>query len=182
MPKVLYNIKNVHVAKKTVSNGVSSYGTPFPVEGAVSLSFDPEGSITKFHADGRVYFKKANNNGYTGEIELALTPEKFILEVLGRTKDSKGIIFEKANDTVSDIALMFEADGDEKGRKFCFFDVTVTRPSRENKTTEDEIEVGTEKMEITMNPRVEDEYVMCYVDGESEGYENFFDSVPVMAA
>ena len=180
--KVLYNIKNVHIAKKKVEAGKVSYEKPFLVEGAVGLNFDPEGSEANFYADGKVYFRKKNNLGYTGEIELAMFPEQFITEILGRTKDSNGIVFENANDEVSDIALMFEADGDEKSRKFCFFDVSISRPSRENKTTEDEIEVGTEKAEITMSPRSTDGMIMCYADGEAEGYENFFNEVPSVVA
>ena len=77
--KVKYNIKNVYAAKmaETVSNGVSTftYETPKPIPGAVSLSLDAEGESSPFYADGIVYFRTVTNNGYSGDLEIALIPE-----------------------------------------------------------------------------------------------------------
>ena len=98
--KVLFNVKNVHIAKitETESQGVTTitYGTPFAVEGAVGISFEPEGDITNFYADGIKYFTTSKNNGYSGDMELALTPEEFLTQILGRVKDSAGLVFETA--------------------------------------------------------------------------------------
>ena len=67
--KVKYNIKNVHVAKQTETIGENgteySYENPRRIPGAVSISLDAEGEISKFHADGIAYFVTSANNGYS---------------------------------------------------------------------------------------------------------------------
>lgn len=184
--KVLYSIKNVHIAKitETESGGVTtiSYGTPFAVAGAVGISFEPEGDITNFYADGIKYFTAAQNNGYSGDMELALTPEAFLTTILGRTKAVNGIVFENVNDEVARFALMFEAEGDADNRRFCFYNCYAKRPSRENNTKEESIEVDTETMELTMDPRATDGMVMCYCNAsETAAYNAFFSAVPEKA-
>ncbi len=93
--KVKYNIKNVYAAKmaETVSNGVSTftYETPKPIPGAVSLSLDAEGESSPFYADGIVYFRTVTNNGYSGDLEIALIPEWFRTEILQETRKPKKI-------------------------------------------------------------------------------------------
>ena len=76
--KVKYNLKNVHAAKLTKNNdGNFTYDTPKPIPGAVSISLDAEGSSNPFYADGIVYFRSTSNNGYSGDLEIALIPEWF---------------------------------------------------------------------------------------------------------
>ena len=79
--KVKYNLKNVHAAKLTTSvvGGVTTYtyATPQAIPGAVSLSLDAEGDSSPFYADGIVYFRSYANNGYSGDLEIALIPEWF---------------------------------------------------------------------------------------------------------
>lgn len=180
MNKVLYGIEQCHVAKITETNGEITYGTPFAVPGAVGLNFDPEGEKTPFYADNIKYFIASSNQGYSGDLELAITPEQFLKDILGREQDSNGAIFENADDTTARFALMFQGKGDQTGRRWVFFDCTATRPSRENKTKEESIDVGTETMSITMSPRSTDKAVMAYIEPTTENqtiYNNFFNSV-----
>ena len=97
--KVKYNLKNVHAAKltETVTNGVTSfsYGTPKAIPGAVSISLDAEGESSPFYADGIVYFRSVTNNGYSGDLEMALVPEWFRTEILQEQLDSKGVLIER---------------------------------------------------------------------------------------
>ena len=93
-----------------------------------------------------------------------MTPEQFLTEILGRVKDTNGVIFESANDKTARFALMFQGEGDKTGRRWVFFDCTATRPSRENNTKEESVEVGTETMSITMSPRSTDKAVMAYIE------------------
>lgn len=182
MPKnrVLYGIKNVHIAKLVETDGQISYETPFPVEGAVGFSPEPQGEISVFYADNKIYFRKSTNNGYEGDLVVAITPEEFLTQILGRLKDTNGAIFESANDKEARFALMFEADGDEKGRRFVYYDCTSGRPTRENNTTEDTIEVGTDTLPITIAPRSTDEVIGAYLEPTEENkaqYDAFFTSV-----
>lgn len=180
MGKVLYGIRKVYVAKLTENDGVISYGTPFAVEGATGFSPEPQGESTIFYADNKIYFRKEQNNGYEGELTLAVTPETFLTEILGRIKDSNGVVIENADDNFARFALLFEAEGDPKNRRFVYWDVTAGRPSREFATTEDSIEVGTESMNITIAPRSTDNAVGGYIeltDDNAETYNGWFSEV-----
>ena len=106
--KVKYNLKNVHAAKLTETKsaeGVISYtySTPQAVPGAVSISLSAEGDTSPFYADGIVYFRTTSNNGYSGDLELALIPEWFRTEILGETLDEKGVLVERSNVSESEI-------------------------------------------------------------------------------
>lgn len=178
--KVLYGIEQCYAAKITETDGEITYGTPFPVPGAVGLNFDPEGEETVFYADNVKFFIASSNQGYSGDLEIATTPEEFLTQILGRVKDTNGAIFENADDKTARFAFMFQGQGDAKNRRWVFFDCTASRPSRENNTKEESIEVGTETMTITMSPRSTDKAVMAYIepnDTNEDVYNSFFTKV-----
>lgn len=156
--KVKYNLKNVHAAKmtETVTDGVSTftYATPKAIPGAVSISLDAEGESNPFYADGIVYFRTVTNNGYSGDLEIALIPEWFRTEILQETLDSKGVLMESSDVGESvKFALLFEFDGDVNAIRHVLYNCTASRPSIESETTEDTIEPGTETLSITADPR-----------------------------
>jgi len=178
--KVTFGLSNVHIAKLTESNGAITYGTPFALPGAVHLSMDKEGAMTIFHADNVAYYKKASNNGYSGELEIADVIEKFLTDILGQLKDSNGALIENADDTNSRFALMCEIDGDKKKRRVVFYDCSAERPSFEYSTTEDEIEVQTATMDLTISPRTTDKQVKAILEPTTENqavYDTFFTEV-----
>lgn len=180
MGKVLYGIRKVYVAKLTESGGAITYGTPFAVEGATGFSPEPQGDTTTFYADNKIYFRKEQNNGYEGELTLAITPKDFLTQILGRQEDSNGVLIETSDDNTARFALMFEAEGDPKNRRFVYWDCTATRPSREFSTTEDSIEVGTESITITIAPRSTDNAVGGYIeltDDNAAVYNGWFSNV-----
>ena len=79
--KVKFGLSNVHIAKITEQDGQITYGIPIALPGAVSLTADPEGDTTPFYADNIKYYIAVANNGYTGELEIAMTPEEFLTEI-----------------------------------------------------------------------------------------------------
>ena len=82
--KIKYGIKNVYYAVATIAaDGSATYATPKPLKGAVSLSMDPQGDSTPFYADNIVYYTSVANNGYEGDLELALIPDEFLVDILG---------------------------------------------------------------------------------------------------
>lgn len=153
--KVKYNLKNVHAAKLTKSTtGTFTYSTPQAIPGAVSISLDAEGETSPFYADGIVYFRSTSNNGYSGDLEIALIPEWFRTDILKEVKDSNGVLVEKA--TISEtekFALLFEFDGDSKAIRHVLYNCSASRPSIESETKEDTIEPGTETLSLTADPR-----------------------------
>lgn len=181
MGKVLYGIRKVYVAKITeASDGTISYGTPFAVEGAVGFSPEPQGDTSTFYADDKIYYRREQNNGYEGDLELAVTPDTFLTQILGRKVDSNGAVVENADDKFARFALMFEGEGDPNNRRYIYWDCTAGRPNREHATTEDSLEVGTETLTISIAPRSTDNAIGAFMERNEENasvYDSWFTSV-----
>ena len=154
--KVKYNLKNVHAAVLTETKQgdetVFSYGTPKAIPGAVSIALDSEGETNPFYADGIVYFRTVTNNGYSGDLEIALIPESFRTTILKETEDSNGVLIEDSTVEPEHFALLFEFSGDKKKIRHCMYYCTAARPTIEGKTNEDSKEVQTETLELTATP------------------------------
>ena len=156
--KIKYNLKNVYAAllTETTNDGVTTftYGDPKPIPGALSMSLDAEGESNPFYADGIVYYRSITNNGYSGDLEIALIPEWFRTDVLQEELDNNGVLVEKARNNESvKFALLFEFDGDVNAIRHVLYKCSAARPSIESETKEDTIEPGTEKLTITADPR-----------------------------
>lgn len=178
--KVKFGLSNVHIAKITEENGEIKYGTPFAMPGAVSLSADAEGDTTPFYADNIKYYVAVANNGYTGDLEIAMTPEQFLTEILGQEKDENGALIEKSDDVNARFALMGEIDGDVKKRRFVYFDCTAARPSAEMNTVEESKEPQTDTISITMAARSTDNAIKAVIEPNETNktvYDAFFTKV-----
>lgn len=178
--KVKFGLSNVHVAKIIEQDGEITYGTPFAMPGAVALSAEPEGETTPFYADNIQYYVAVSNNGYTGELELAMAVKEFLTQILGQQEDTNGALFESSDDVNARFALMGEIEGDVKKRRFVYYDCTATRPSSEMNTIEDTKEPQTDTIEITMSPRATDHVIKAVIepnDTNEDVYNTFFTKV-----
>lgn len=180
--KVKYNLKNVYAAKlKKDAGGSFNYDTPKPIPGAVSISLDAEGESSPFYADGIVYFRSTANNGYSGDLEMALIPEWFRTEILKEKLDKNGVLVEKATTGEAEkFALLFEFDGDVKAIRHVLYNCSASRPSIASETKEDTIEPGTETLSLTADPREDGLVKSRSGDTTSdEIYANWYKSVYV---
>ena len=178
--KVKFGLSNVHIAKITETAGEITYGTPFAMLGAVSLTAEPEGETTPFYADNIQFFVAVSNNGYTGDLEIAMTPKDFLTQILGQDEDTNGALFESSDDINARFALMGEIEGDVKKRRFVYYDCTATRPSAEMNTIEDTKEPQTDTISITMTPRSSDHVIKAVIEPNETNqdiYDEFFDKV-----
>lgn len=151
--KIKYNLKNAHYAKHNIGlEGALEFDTPVPIPGSVSISLNAQGEISQFYADGIVYYKAEANNGYEGDLEVALLPESFRTDILGEKTDAKGILIENANAKQATFALLFEFDGDEKAIRHVLYNCAASRPSIESNTKETSINPSTEKLTISATP------------------------------
>lgn len=178
--KVKYNIKNAHYAvQKEDEEGTISFETPVPIKGAVSVSFDANGDITPFYADGIQYYVSAANNGYEGDAEFALIPDQFREDILKEQRDEKSVLHEvsETGDTQK-FAFLFEFDGDQKAIRRVLYNCTATRPSIESDTKEENVEPGTETITISNSPlpngRVK---AQTTVDTDKTTYDGWYKAV-----
>lgn len=179
--KIIYGLKNVVCAKYTIkADGSYEYATPFKIPGAVSLSLSTSGDSNDFYADDVIYNSSNANQGYEGDLEMALIPEEFKTDILGEIKDSNGALIENADAEQNGFALGFEASGDVKARRTWFYNCKASRPNVDAKTKEKSISPSTEKLTIKVMPRLNDhaiKVVMELTDSNKTKYDSFFSEV-----
>ena len=122
--KVKYNLKNVHIAVKKASG---TYDTPFELPGAVNMSLSPQGGLEPFYADGIKYSVSSTNNGYEGDLEIALVTDEFRTQIFKEYTDNNKVMFEDADAPTVEFALGCQIDGDAKETMFWFYGWRTTR-------------------------------------------------------
>ena len=175
--KVKYGLKNVHYAVITENNGEITYKTPKSIPGAVNLTLSPRGERTDFYADDMLYYTSATNDGYEGDLEVALFPDEFKKDVLGFKEDDNGVLFEDANAVPKQFALLFEFTGDKNAIRHVLYNVTASRPSLGGTTKGASIEVQTETMNITAAPALDTGLVKAKVEPGQAQYNTWYQQV-----
>ena len=150
--KVKFGIKNVHYALLTDAE-TATFETPVAIRGAVNFSLEANGDSSPFYADNSQYFVTVANNGYTGDLEMALFPDGFLKDVFGYTESTNDkVMTENANTQPKPFALLFEEAGDTTGTKYVLYNCTATRPSRSMATTTEATEPQTQTISVTASP------------------------------
>lgn len=183
--KIKYGLSRVYYAVATIntSTGTATYGTPVAIPGAVSLSMDPSGESNKFYADNIAFATFAANAGYEGELEVALIPDSFRKDILGEVEDdASGILIEKSGATTTPFALLFQFEGDEDATRHVLYNCTAARPNIGSQTTEESVEVQTEKLELNcgaiFNAKLDANIVKGKISDKTEtAYTNWFSAV-----
>lgn len=163
--KVKFGIKNVHYALKSADT--PTYETPVAIPGAVSFSLEASGDSTPYYADDMQYFVTVANNGYTGDLEVALFPDQFLEDVFGFTSSTNDkVMTENATVQPKQFALLFEEEGDTTGTKYVLYNCTCTRPSRSLATTTDTTEPQNQTVSVTASP-LADGRTMSFTTGDT---------------
>lgn len=149
--KVRFGLKNVYYAKRTISAGVVTYGTPVAIPGAVNLDLSPEGSTDPFYADNTTYYVAQANNGYSGSLEVAKIPAAMYTDIWGFTAASD-VYTENADAEPASFALGFQIDGDSSDTFHLLYNVSASRPNIGSATIEASKTPQTQTVDITAIP------------------------------
>lgn len=149
--KIKYGIKNCYYAVATIAaDGSATYATPVALPGAVSLSMEQQGDANTFYADNIAYFVSQANNGYQGDLELALIPDAFRKDVLGELETTTGkVLIEQLDGEIKHFALLFQFEGDVNATRYCLYNCVASRPAISSTTKAESIEPQTESITIT---------------------------------
>lgn len=182
--KVQFNLKNVHYAVLTALTPTPTYDTPVAVPGAVSLSLEQQGELTKFYADGIVYYQSSSNNGYEGDLEMARFPDQMYEDIWGDTLSATdNLLMENANVQPNSFALLFQIDGDVSGTLYCLYNCTATRPNIESETTNESKEPKTASCTVSAVPLPDGNVrVKTTASTPEDAIRNWFTSVPLPSA
>lgn len=181
--KVQFNLKNVHYAVLTAEDP-AAWDTPVHVPGAVNLSLEQQGELTKFYADGIVYWQSSSNNGYEGDLEMALFPDKMRQDIWGEELvDTDNVLIENATVQPKAFALLFQIDGDQSNNLYCLYNCMATRPSVAGATTTETKEPQTQTCTISAAPLPNGEVKAATTATTPEGVKNnWFKSVYIKGA
>lgn len=182
MNKVEFGISNLYVGTfDEDSQGNISMGNPEHIPGAVSLTLDAETNETKFYADNTVYWSDYTDNGFSGEVNVALFPESFKLKYLGYEKLANGGVAQVKNAVKPKAYLMFQAEGDEAARKVIMYNIAFGAISREHNTVNENKEVDTETIPITVTGSNSTGITRASFDNTAAAYPTLFTAPPAPA-
>jgi len=182
--KITYGLKNLHIAMRLDddSAGEPTWDTPVAIPGVIGFKPTTEGEEVKQYADNIVYFTATTNNGYTADLETALIPDAVLADILNWVEDANGALVEDADALPAPFALMGQVEGDDKNRRFVYYECRAARPEREEKTKEATITPATDTIRLTITPIVIGDMtvtkaVMQESDTNTAEYAGFFEAV-----
>jgi len=151
--KVTFGLDKVHIAfADTTATEQPAWKAPVAVPGAVRWTPEAQGESTPFYADNMTYYVATSNNGYTGELEMANIPDEILAEMLGWVIDDNGMLVEVADAQPKKFALLGQVQGDQRNRRFVYYDCQATRPAKERTTKGESVEPTTDVLNVTVSP------------------------------
>lgn len=153
--KVHYDLQNVFVAPLTLDDSdIPTFGTPKRLYGAVGMDLSAKGDTTILRADGVNYYVNTSNQGYQGDLTLAMVPDWFRAEYLGQNiSDKDKVLVENAKtDQPKPFALLYEFQGDVHARRHVLYNTLATRPSVAGENKDNQREPDTEALTLTASP------------------------------
>lgn len=180
--KVEYGLEKAYYSLVTEdpTTGAVTYGTPIALMGAASLQLSAVGEVLKFYADNIEYFSTATNDGYEGDLSLALLSDQFRKDVLQETEDSKGVLFENRSAVTKKFALLFQFEGDIKATRHAMYYCSVmSRPEIKGETKADKTNPKTEAIKISCKPRPDNGFVKAKTTALTDptAYDSWYTTV-----
>lgn len=151
--KVTFGFRKVHIAFFDDLNPLlPTWEAPISVPGAVRWTPSTVGEMSPFYADDMTYYVVDTNNGYTAEWELANLPDAIKVKMFGWEIDDNGMIVEVADGKPKKFAIMGEVQGDQRNRRFVYYDCQASRSAKERTTKGESTDPKTDVISVTVSP------------------------------
>lgn len=178
--KVRFGLENVHFCTYTVgTDGTVTLGTPYHLQGAVSMNLDPSVETSEFYADNVRYWTGANDNGYEGELEMALFTDEFKTQFLNYVTLTGGGIAQVKGQPNKDVCIIFEGKGDAEKTRGILYNVSLGQISRTHETTTETTEPQTATLSFVVSGDNKTGIVMAEYGEEDTAYATLFTAPPV---
>lgn len=177
---VVFGLEKIHVGEYDVaSDGTVTLGAPYHIPGAVDMTQDPESEQTVFNADNRAYYMATDDNGYSGELEMAVFPDEFKVRFLNYSIMPGGGVGKFKDKPSKKLYMAWEFKGDKERRRGIMYNIEPGMISREFKTTEQSKEPVTAKLPYRCLGDVATGLTKaCYKPGDAE-YGTLFSNPPL---
>ena len=179
--KVRFGLSNVAVGSFTESGGTVTLGAPQKIPGAVNLTMDPETAESIFYADNVKYFVRNQDNGYSGELEMAKFPDSFKTAFMNYVALTGGGIAEIKTKANTPVYIIFQVEGDVQARRTILYNVSLGAITEEHSTTEEEIEPNTETLPINVVGDNVTGMVKASYEPQDNPYDSLYTTPPVPA-
>lgn len=180
--KVRFGLSNFHYGTFTEGDGGSvAMGASYSIPGSVSINMDPDTAEAIFHADNTKYYVSNKNNGYTGDLVMAKFPDAFKTAVLNYITLADGGVAESKYLETKPMYIGFEVEGNVKKTRYLIYNVKPGMITEEHQTTEDEVEVATESLNLQMIGDNKTGLVKVKYEEDDTGYATVFSNPPAPA-
>ena len=130
----------------------NKFEKPIPILGSVNFSLTPEGDTAQFFADNHLFHVQTQDNGFTGDLQMARFPEDYLVAVLGWVFDDNGMLVEVSSASQKPHALLFEVMGTNSPLRVVLYNCIGSKPTRSYRTNETSPRFEGESMSITVTP------------------------------
>jgi len=180
--KVRYGLSNFHYGTYTEGEGGAvTLGSCIAIPGAVSINMDPDTAEAIFWADNIKYNVSNRNNGYTGDLVMAKYPDAFKTACLNYIAVAGGGIAESKLMETKPIYIAFEVEGNVKKTRYIVYNVKPGHITENHQTTEEDIEVSTESLDLQMIGDNKTGIVKTKYEEGDTGYDTVFTNPPAPA-
>ena len=178
--KVRFGLKNVHAGLYTETTaGAVTLGTPMAVPGAVRMNLEPNSEEVVFYADDIRYYVTYSDDGFNGELEMALFSDEFKTTFLNYVALADGGIAHVKTMQTKPMYIAFEGSGDAEGRRGIVYNLTPGQIQREHKTIEGTKEPVTETLPFMVAGILHNGITRVSYGPTSAVYNTIFENPPV---
>ena len=177
--KVLFGFKELYIGTFTENEDRSiTMGEPYWQRGAVGFSPEEQGNNYTFYADDSPYFSYYTSGTYEGDLVVARFDKDFRIKFLGDIELDDGGLAKIKNARKPNVYIMFEVQGDKGPERVIFYNASLGAISREYATIEENIEVQTEKIPLTVTGDNKTGMSMVVYQEGDAGFETLFENPP----